>query len=108
MHSKSDYTEFMIYGEADKLYKKFFNHFFLGIKLDWKHQWDIVVFIFGCVHLLYYKCHKINPNCGGSYINSPYWIKNETAIIDQINNKLINSFNTQYFLSTLSRKIHKE
>ena len=23
-------------------------------------------FILGCVHSLYYKCHKINPNRGGS------------------------------------------
>ena len=23
------------------------------------------------VHLLYYKCHEINPNRGGSYVNSP-------------------------------------
>ena len=32
-------------------------------------------FVFGYVHLLYYKCHIINPNCGGSYIDFPYWIK---------------------------------
>ena len=34
-------------------------------------------FIFDCVHLLFYKCHNINPNCGGSYIDSPDWIKTE-------------------------------
>ena len=28
-------------------------------------------FAFVYVHLLYYKYHKINPNCGGSYINFP-------------------------------------
>ena len=28
-------------------------------------------FIFNYVNLLYYKCHKINPNHGGSYIDSP-------------------------------------
>ena len=28
-------------------------------------------FVFDCVHLLYYKCHEIYPNCGGSYIDSP-------------------------------------
>ena len=28
-------------------------------------------FIFYCVHLLYYKCHKLILNCGGSYIHSP-------------------------------------
>ena len=27
-------------------------------------------FIFDCVHLLYYKCHKIHLNCGGSNIDS--------------------------------------
>ena len=27
-------------------------------------------FVFDYVHLLYYKCHKINPNPGGSYIDS--------------------------------------
>ena len=32
-------------------------------------------FVFDYVHLLYYKCYKINPNCGGSYRDSPDWIK---------------------------------
>ena len=32
-------------------------------------------FIFDCVHLLYYKCHKVNPNQGGSYVDSSDWIK---------------------------------
>ena len=28
-------------------------------------------FIFDCVHLFYYKCHKTNPNCGVLYTDSP-------------------------------------
>ena len=32
-------------------------------------------FVFDYVQLLYYKCHKINFNRGGSYIDSPYWKK---------------------------------
>ena len=28
------------------------------------------------VHLLYYKCHKTIRNRGGSYLDSPDWIKN--------------------------------
>ena len=32
-------------------------------------------FIFDCVHLLYYKRHKINFKRGGSYIDSPDWVK---------------------------------
>ena len=28
-----------------------------------------VEFVFECVHLLYYKCHKTIPNRGGPYID---------------------------------------
>ena len=44
-------------------------------------------FVFDYAHLLYYKCHKINPNCGGSYIDFPDWIKSKNATINSINKK---------------------
>ena len=47
-------------------------------------------FVFDHVHLMYYKCHKINPICGGTYIDSPDWIKNKKATII----KITNVFNT--------------
>ena len=34
-----------------------------------------------------YKCHKINPNRGGSYTDSTDWIKNKKAAINPINKK---------------------
>ena len=43
--------------------------------------------IFDYVQLLYYKCHKTNPNCGAWKINSPDWIKNKKAPINPINKK---------------------
>ena len=43
-------------------------------------------FVFDYVQLLYYKCHQVNPNRGGSYIDSPHWIKNK-AMINPINKK---------------------
>ena len=36
---------------------------------------------------MYCKGHKINPNCGGTQINSPDWIKNKKARINLINQK---------------------
>ena len=51
-------------------------------------------FVINCVQLLYYKCYKINPNCDGSYIDSPDWINTKKAIINPINKKIINAFNT--------------
>ena len=44
-------------------------------------------FVFNYVQLLYYKCHKINLNCGRSYIDSPDSIKNKKATINPINKK---------------------
>ena len=50
--------------------------------------------VFDYVHLLYYNCHKINPNCGGSYVDSPNWIKNKKATINLSIKKIINAFKT--------------
>ena len=42
-------------------------------------------FVLDYVHLLYYKCYKINPNCSRSYIDSPDWIKSRKGTINPIN-----------------------
>ena len=44
-------------------------------------------FVVSYVHLLFYKCHEINPSRGGSYIDSPNLIKNKKATINPINKK---------------------
>ena len=44
-------------------------------------------FVFDCVHLQFFKCYKINQTRGGSYIDSPDWIKNKKATINPINKK---------------------
>ena len=50
-------------------------------------------FVFDYVHLLYYKCHKINPNRGGSYIDSSDLIKNKKATINPLIKRITNAFN---------------
>ena len=37
-------------------------------------------FNFVCVHLLYYTCHKKNPNHGGLYIDFSDWTKNQKVV----------------------------
>ena len=56
----------MIDNEADEVIKQLFD------SLKNRYQSDLESmkgseFAFDYVQLLYYKCHKINPNCGGSY-----------------------------------------
>ena len=36
-------------------------------------------FVFNYVDLLYYKYDTIDPNRGGLYPDSPYWIKNKKS-----------------------------
>ena len=38
-------------------------------------------FVFDSVQLMYCKCHKVNFRCGGSYIDSPHWIKKKKAMV---------------------------
>ena len=44
-------------------------------------------FVFDYVDLLYCKYHKLNLNRGGSYTDSPDWIKIKNATISPINRK---------------------
>ena len=60
-------------------------------------------FVFDYVHLLYYKCHKINLNRAGSYINSPDWIKSKKATINPINKK-----DNKYFQCAITVALNHE
>ena len=42
--------------------------------------------IFDSVDALYYNLNKIRLNRGGSYIDSPEWLKNKKATINPKNN----------------------
>ena len=43
-------------------------------------------FVFDNVDSLYYKLHKVSLNRGGSYTDSPKWLKNKKATINPKNN----------------------
>ena len=70
VHSKSDNMKIVISDEADEVIIFFLIH----INLQFMRGTE---FVFNYLQLLYYKCHKININRGGSYIDSPDWIKNK-------------------------------
>ena len=65
MQSKRDITETMIKYEADEVTKellKSLKNSYLN-NLEWMKDSE---FLFHYVHFLYCKCHKRNPNRGGS------------------------------------------
>ena len=70
MYSKIDNIEIMINDETDEVIKELSD----SLKNKYQNNLEPVKgseFVFDYVQLLYYKCHKINQNRGGSYIDSP-------------------------------------
>ena len=73
MHSKGANIAITISDEEDEVIKKLFdslNRYQNNFQWMRHSEYD-----FDHVQLLHCKCHKINFNWGGSYIDSPYWIK---------------------------------
>ena len=86
MHSKSDNIEIKINDEADEVVEELF----ALLKIRYENNSESMKgseFVFDYVPLLYYKCQKINPNCGRSYIDFPDWIKNKKSTKNSINKK---------------------
>ena len=83
IHSKSDNIEIMIHGKADEVNKEIFESFVKRFTIRLETSIKGNSFIFDCINLLHYKCHKINLNHSRSYIYSPNWIKNEKKKKDE-------------------------
>ena len=78
MQSKSDKIEILINDKADEVIKELFD----SLKNRYQNNSESMKsseFAFDYVQFLYYKCHKINPNRSGSYIDSLDWIKIKKA-----------------------------
>ena len=90
-HSKNNNLAFMINDGADKVVKELFD----SLKNRYQNNFESMKgseFVFDYIHLLYHMCHKINPNHGGSYTDSPDWIKSKIATTNPFNRKGNRSF----------------
>ena len=79
MHSKSDKIQIMISAESNEVINKLFD----SLKNRYQNNLELMKdteFVFDYVQLVYYKCHKINLNRGGSQLDSPDWIKQKKTI----------------------------
>ena len=86
MHSKRDHIEIMSNDEAREVIEELFQ----SLKNRYQNTLESMKgseFVFVYLHLLYYKCYKINPNRSGTYIDSPDWIKDKKATIHPVNQK---------------------
>ena len=85
MHTKSNNIEIMNGTETNDIIKELFESFLRRYQEGLETKMKGSEFIFESVDLLYYSLHKISLNRGGSYIDSPSWIKNKKATINPQN-----------------------
>ena len=82
MHSKSNSIKFTSYINVNEVVNELFDSRYQG-NLEKSMGW--IEYIFDSVQVMYYKCHKVNFRCSGSYIDSPDWMKKKKAIINPKN-----------------------
>ena len=93
MHSKSEDIKFTSYNDANKVVDELFDSLRLRYQDNLETSMRGSDFIFDSVQLMYYKCHKVNFRCSGSYSDFPDWIKKKKVTINPKN--MINVFNVR-------------
>ena len=75
MYSKSNNAKIMKGTESDDNINELFKSFLKKYQEGLETKMEGSNFVFESVDLLYYSLHRISLNKGGSYIDSPDWIK---------------------------------
>ena len=86
MHTKSDNEGIMNGSDTDEIIERLFESFLQKYEENLQEKMKGSEFEFDGVDFLYYNFNKISINRGGSYIDSPKWIKNKKSTINPKNN----------------------
>ena len=86
MHTRSVNEEFMNGSDTDEIIKELFKSLLQRYQENLQEKMRGSDLAFDGVNFLYYGFNKIRINRGGSYIDSPKWIKDKKSIINKKNN----------------------
>ena len=86
MHTRSDNEEFMNGSDTDEIIKLLFGSFLQKYEQNLQEKMKGSDFEFDGVNFLYYDFNKTSINRGGSYIDSPKWLKDKKSTINPKNN----------------------
>ena len=87
MHTKSNNVEIMIGSNTDEIIKDLFKSFLQKYQEGLEESMRGSEFVYDSVDVLYYNFNKLSLSRGGSYIDSPKWLKNKKATINPQNKK---------------------
>ena len=86
MHTKSVNEEFMNGSDTDEIIKELFKSLLQRYQENLQEKMKGSDFAFDGVNYLYYNFNKISISRGGSYIDSPKWLKDKKSTVNQKNN----------------------
>ena len=86
MHAKSSNVEIMMGSETDEIIEELLKSFLQKCQEGLEESMRVIEFIFDSVDLFYYNFNKTSLSRGGSYIDSPKWLKTKKATINPKNN----------------------
>ena len=86
MHTRSDNEEFTNGSDTDEIIEGLFESFLQKYEENLQEKMKGSDFEFDVVNFLYYEFNKISINRGGSYIDSPKWLKDKKSTINPKNN----------------------
>ena len=86
MHTRSANEEFMNGSDTDEIIEKLFKSLLQRYQENLSEKMRGSDFDFDGVNFMYYDVNKISINRGGSYIDSPKWLKNKKSTIHPKNN----------------------
>ena len=82
MHTKSNNVEIMVDSETNEIIMDLFVSFLQKYQDGLEELMRGSEFVYDSVDLLYYNLNKVKLSRGGSYIDSPKWLKNKKAAIN--------------------------
>ena len=86
MHTRSDNIEIMTGDDNDDIIEELFKSFLQKYEENLQNKMRGSDFQFDGVNFLCYDLNKISLNRGGSYIDSPKWLKDRKSTINLKNN----------------------
>ena len=87
MDTKSNYVEIMISSETDEIIEDLFECFLQKYQEGLEESMRGSEFVYDNVDALYYNLDKVTLSRGGSYIDSPNWLKHKKNTINPQNKK---------------------
>ena len=86
IHAKSNNMEFMMGNGTDEIIKELFESLLQKYQEGLEGKKRGSEFLYDSVDLLHYNLHKISLNRGGSYMDSPKWLKIKKKTVNPENN----------------------